>query len=359
MSRPLALLGAAAGLLLAGCSSTPDVRPVPEGVRPLAAAPEVVDDAVVDADSDAATDAVAATDGGPATDGGSATDGGPTAPTRAEDVQVRWPEEVEGVAEAVVATVAGRSIGVGELVSKWVMRDPDAVRGLLDDLILSRIVLLEAAALGLQPPAEDVERLVNQRLDALEAQARAAGAPDLATFIRARLGFEPDPFLRQLNEEAAIDALAPRCVRAWLLANDRREVRAITVEDRSAVDEVQARLARGEAFDAVARALSTDGSSEEGGRVPALVRGESVLARTAFAAEVGDVAGPVREGEAYLFVLVEAAPAPLDGPWTRVGAAVDTSLAARPVEDPEFWQWKEAMTRRYDVDTEPFLGLIR
>ena len=106
MSRPLALLAAAAGLLLAGCSSTPDVRPVPEGVRPLAAAPEVVDDAGGDVGSDAATDAVAAADGGSSADGGPASDGGPGTPTRAEDVQVRWPDEVEGVAEAVVATVA-------------------------------------------------------------------------------------------------------------------------------------------------------------------------------------------------------------------------------------------------------------
>ena len=348
MTRRPSLPGAAAALLLAACTSSPPAnRPVPSDSRPVAAAPEVV--ALEEPEAEAPGPAVAAP-------------GGADAEVSAEDargVEVRWPQDVEGSARAVVATVAGNPIGVGELMSKWVMRDPDAVRGLLDDLILSRIVLMEAGALGLEPPVDDVERIVNERLDGLESQARAAGAPDLATFIRARLGLEPDPFLRQLNEEAAVDALAPRCVRAWLLSSDRREVRAITVEEPAAVDEVQARLARGEAFEAVARNLSTDGSREDGGRVPALVRGESVLARTAFATEVGEVAGPVREGEAYLFVKVEAAPAPLEGSWDRVGPAVDRSLRARRVEDPEFWQWKEAMTRRYDVDTEPFLGLIR
>ena len=42
-----------------------------------------------------------------------------------------------------------------------------------------------------------------------------------------------------------------------------------------------------------------------------------------------------------------------------IGPEVEKSLADQKVEDPEFWQWKEAMTGRYDVDLRPFLDLVR
>lgn len=341
---PVTFLALAA---LVGCESTPN-RPVRSDSRPIAAAPK---------------EAVIASDEGAA--GGSARPGAADAVSpgagvlEPADLKVSWPQEVSGGSDAVVVVVGGREVGVGELLSRWMMRDPAGVRGLLDDLILARLVLLEAGALGLEPPAKEVERLVNEHLDSLESKAKAAGAPDLATFIEARQGLKPDPYLRQLNEEVAIDTLASRCVRAWLLSSDRREVRAITVEGRSGADEVQARLARGEAFDSIARDVSTDGTSEQGGRVTPVVRGDSVLARVAFATEVGSRAGPIQEGENLLFVQVEAAPAVLEGTWAEVGAAVEASLRAQPVEDPEFWQWKAAMVRRYDVDTGPFLELIQ
>ncbi len=60
-----------------------------------------------------------------------------------------------------------------------------------------------------------------------------------------------------------------------------------------------------------------------------------------------------------MFLKVEAKPAILQGTWAEVGSAVEASLAALPVQDPEFWLWKEAMARRHGVDTQPFLDLIR
>ncbi|MBL6755711.1 MAG: peptidylprolyl isomerase [Planctomycetes bacterium] len=342
---PAALAGAT---LLLGCSS-PEIREVLPGSRPMAQAPEVEEAPERD---EAAQEGAAPPSGEPAWDGS-------VAANLAAGVNVVWPDEVEGGADAAVASVAGRTISVSDLIMKLVMRDADLARGLLDDLLLSRIVLLEAGALGLEPPAEDVQARVNKALDAVEARARKAGAPDLASFVRAQMGLEPDSYLRELNADAAIDALAPRCIRSWLMSCDRREVRAMSVEGRPAADEAMARLARGEAFESVARDLSVDASRDKGGRIPALVRGESVLARAAFATEVGSWTGPVREGELMLFLEVEAIPDVVEGTWAEVGDAVEASLKAQPVEDAEFWQWKEAMTRRHDVDTGPFQELIR
>ena len=330
-----AVLGVTA---LVGCGSTPN-RAVRPDSRPMGAAPEVAE-----APRAAAAPAEAV-------------------PGLKEDaaagLRASLAQDPGGRADALVAVVEGREISVKELVSTWLLRDPSGLRGVLDDLVLSRLIVLEAGALGLEPPAADLERAVEARLDEVEAAARAAGAPDLATFVEARFGLEPDAYLRRINEKMAVEVLASRCIRSWLLRNDRREVRAISVDGRSAVDEVQARLARGEAFESVARDVSTDESSDRGGRLPALVRSDSVMARAAFATEVGARTGPVREGDRFLFLQVEAAPPLLDGRWAEVGPAVEASLEAQPVEDAEFWQWKQAMVRQYDVDTEPLLELIR
>ncbi len=291
--------------------------------------------------------------------GGPVAGAGEVAPRVAAGVSAGWPDEVDLDEGAILGSVGGRAIGVGALFFKLAMREPGLLRGLLDDVVLARILVLEAGALGLEPPAEAVQRRVNGRLKTAEEQARRAGAPNLDVFLRAGVGLEPETYLRVINEDAATDSLAPLCVRAWLLASDRREARAIVVEGQSAADVVMARLARGEAFDSVARELSIDASKEDGGRIPPLVRAESSMARMAFATEVGSWAGPVRERDTLMFLKVEAKPAILQGTWAEVGSAVEASLEERPVEDPEFWQWKEAMTRRYDVDIQPFLDLIR
>lgn len=358
----LLLLGAAA------CSS-PSVRPVAGGARPLDPAAPVEEATASAKPGPRASDTVppgaqpktvqaelpVVGSGAGSSRAGSA-GGSPSAGSGPVN-QVAWPRGVDGQAEVTVASVAGRPISLSDFVSKWILRDPDGVRAILDDLVLSRIVLLESASMGLEPPVDEVEASVRTQLASLERDALAAGAPDLESYVEARLGFDPAVFLRHLQEEAAVDRMAPRCVRAWLLSTDRRDVRAITVQDQAGIDQVRARLAAGEPFADVARSLSTDPSREDGGRIPALVRSDLSLAQTAFATTVGQVAGPVAEGDGFVFVYVEAAPERITGDWSKIGPLVEQSLKDRDVEDPEFWQWKDAMAQRYDVDTKPFLDL--
>lgn len=275
------------------------------------------------------------------------------------DASVAWPRTVDGSSDLAVARVGGQDVALTDLVSKWIMRDPNGVRAILDDLIISRIVVLESATLGVELPSGTVEKEVGSRLRALESSAQKAGAPSLEVYIQKRLGLNQQTFLRELEREAAVDLLAPRCIRAWLMASDRREIRAITVKDQAGCDQVQARLARGDAFADVAKDLSTDRSAEEGGRMPPVVRGDQALARTAFAAQVGSVSGPIQDEKGFVFLLVEAAPEGQSGTWDTTGKAVEASLAARSIEDPEFWQWKDAMFQRYDIDLTPFLELAR
>ncbi len=349
-------------LAVIGCASTTNRQVLPEA-RPMGPAPEKVEAQPAEESEPRKLGPEGAEPAGglarEAADRGERAAQPGASPDLSAGVNAGWPDEVDLGTGAILGSVGGRTIGVSELLFKLAMRDPALLRGLLDDVVLSRIVLLEAGALGLEPPALAIQRRVNRRLKAIEERARKAGAKNLDVFLRAQFGLEPETFLRVVNEDAVTDALAPLCVRAWLLASDRREVRAIVVEGQSDADEVMARLARGEAFEAVARELSVDASKEDGGRMSPLVRSESVMARMAFATEVGSWTGPAREGDLLMFLKVEAKPAILQGTWAEVGSAVEASLAALPVQDPEFWLWKEAMARRHGVDTQPFLDLIR
>ena len=283
---------------------------------------------------------------------------------RPDDQSVSWPRGVdatpEDIANYAIGSVANRKIPLSDLVAKWIWREPARVRAILDDIVLSRIIVFEAAAMQIELPDGAIKKSVEARLQRLEAESKAAGSPSLEAYIQEALGMDPAVFMKYAQEEAAIDLLAPRCVRSWLLSSDHREIRAITVETKEQVDQVQARLAQGEPFAEVAKDLSIDSSKEDGGRLPPVVRGSDlVLTRTAFAAEVGEVSGPIKDRDELLFVLVEAAPKPLEGMWADIGEEVEASLKIRDIEDPEFWQWKAQMLGRYDVNMEPFLDLVK
>ena len=274
-----------------------------------------------------------------------------------DDTTVAWPRTVDGSVQTMVASVGGQGIPLTDLVSKWVLRDPDGVRAILDDLLLSRIVTFEAAALDVRLPDGAIGDEVARRMAALETAAREVGAPDLEVYVKRRLGLEIATLRAELEREAAIDLLAPRCVRAWVLSSDRREIRALAVDDRATADQVQARLARGDDFEALAREYSKDPSADDGGRMPPVVRSDQPVARTAFATQVGSVSAPIQDSRGFVFLKVVGAPDPLEGDWAAIGARVEADLAEQSIEDPEFWQWKDAMYLRYDIDITPFLEL--
>lgn len=342
-------------VLALGACTSPANRPVDTDRRPLAPEPKPAVPAPAPAGPAAAGPEVASAE----TRTPEAAAAPETAPAKPEvdDRSVTWPRTVDGSAQTMIASVGGQGIPLTDLVSKWVLRDPDGVRAILDDLLLSRIVAFEAASLDVRLPDGAIADEVARRMAALERTAREVGAPDLEVYVKRRLGLEVSALRAELERESAIDLLAPRCVRAWVLATDRRDIRAIAVDDRAAADQVQARLAKGDDFEALAREFSKDPSAEDGGKMAPVVRADQPLSRTAFATQVGQVAGPIQDARGFVFIKVEGAPPLVEGAWSAVGAKVEADLVERPIEDPEFWQWKDAMYQRYDIDITPFLEL--
>lgn len=260
-----------------------------------------------------------------------------------------------------VAHIAGQPLTTAELLQSWLHRDSPGVRALLDELILERLIVLESIRLGVS--VDDTQRQAArlQALDRLDREVAASGAESLGSdeFLRQRLGLNPGPYKERIQRQAELDLLAERVVRAWLLCTPHAQVRVIVLETREQVSEVQALLAAGEPFDHLARTWSVDDSGAEGGRVPPVVRGRAPLALVAFETPVGEVGGPVREGDQWLLMQVDARPAPLSPERPgELSRAVEASLLRRPIEDPEYWQWKSAVVLEHEVDMTPFFRLM-
>ncbi len=258
-----------------------------------------------------------------------------------------------------VAHVAGTTITTGDLLQAWMYRDSGAVKSVLDELVLEGLVVAEARRLGVVlDPALVLERTSQARAN-LEAGLQESGSQDsLEIFIEARLGLSAERYLAAIGEQVTVELLAEQCVRAWALENERARLRVIVVADREGIDLVEAGLAAGRPFEELARKLSVDPSSKDGGRIPDVVRSQSTMSRIAFLTRVGEVGGPIEEGGAHMFVLVEERLAAEGGPWSTFGPRVRATIQSQPIEDPEYWQWKAAMLERYEVTTDPLLRLV-
>jgi hypothetical protein len=279
----------------------------------------------------------------------------PAKPAAADAQPAEAASEKSDAAQGIVATVAGRPVGVRDLLARLWLRDGDRARELLDHLVIERLCELEAERLGLAIRAATVDERVARAEETLARRLREAGSPlGVDEHVRKVLGLEPDFYRRQLRHEAISQVLAERCVRVWAMDEARRSVRVFEAEGQAVAQELEAQLAAGADF----AALAAHAKVEKPASLVLARAEESPLARLAFATEVGRCAGPLTEGGRFLFLSVDAELPALRGPWTAIGPAVEASLAENPVDEVEFMQWRAAMARHYAVDLTPFCTAI-
>lgn len=353
MSYPLVSAGIAGLLLLAGCASTSN-RPV----YPLPAEPVgyVTEETAADGDDGATAEPR------PSVSGTALLSEEKTEEVTASPSVESAPGgvvEVRDDPHDVVVIVGGEPIYASELIGAWMMVNAPDVRSFLEGLIMDRILLLEAARLGVSLSDDEIESARNELYMRFEEGVRLSGT-GLTTkeFIRTRLGLDPDHYYAFMARKSMIELLGNRVIRAWLLASDRAEIQVIRVDTRSSKKEVEARLAKGLDFADVARDLSIDESGKSGGEAAPVVRGESMISRLAFSTREGEVGGPVFTDDMWLFLRVVTRPESITGSWEDVASIVEASLRDRPIEDPEYWQWKAAMLEVHEVDMTPFLDLV-
>lgn len=257
-----------------------------------------------------------------------------------------------------VAVVAGKPVDVRDLMAQWVHHKSAEALDELDHLVLTRLVSAEAARLGVEI-APELQKSTYEAAVAeteKEIQKRRPGVT-LDAWVDQVLGLDPLSYREQMRADALNQLLAERVTRAFLLQSEHAVVRVIVVKSEGDVRAVQDALAKGEAFEDVAKRLSVDGSAKEGGRVPPVVRSDTAMSKLAFETPVGQVSEPRYNQGAWLLAKVEARPEPIQGTWRELAPRVEADLKARGIEELEFSQWRSAMLRRYQVDITPFLKL--
>lgn len=256
--------------------------------------------------------------------------------------------------------IAGQPLEAEELLLEWGDVASREMYLVVDKLVAARLALAEAARLGIKLEPEAVEQRYQEERTKLEAEVEKSGKTrTLEEFIEKELGFDPKRYLERVRRATIRQMLAERSVRAASLANESIGLRLIVVANAEQQEKVRAALAEGRVFADVARELSVDDSSKDGGLVPFVVQQErSPLARLAFQTPVGEVAGPLPISDHFFWIKIEERRAPLEGDWRTIEAPVEASLARYPVGDAEFVHWKLSMESRYPIDLGPLWSLI-
>ena len=224
---------------------------------------------------------------------------------------------------------------------------------LLEALAREKALLQRARKEGLYPDPAAVEARVHAlkeafpEEEALEEALRQAGVPGLEAYRR--LVAEARYRSRLAVSRAALKAL-------WLLSPEYRHptlycARHLLVPTREEAEEARLRLARGEAFAEVARAVSQDpGSKEEGGDLGCAPEGTYVPAfeEALVRLRPGEVSGPVRTEFGYHLILLERVVPPGRYPLEEAAPLLEKEVADRAWERLE-----EALVRAVPVRLYP------
>jgi peptidyl-prolyl cis-trans isomerase C len=226
--------------------------------------------------------------------------------------------------------------------------------------VAARLAFAEADRLGIRLRPEVVEAETVAQIARFKADV-AAEAPGVAVddYLRGALGVEPETQWQSLREGVVRQMIAERAVRAFALERENASVRLIVVQTEEQAKALADRLTAGEEFGALARAESVDESAEQEGLVPFLVRqASSPLARVVFAAQPGEVVGPLPAAGHQFLVRVEELRPAIEGGWPALERPVEDSLRRFPVQESEFLHWKLELERSHPVDLAPLLERI-
>ncbi|MEM7518351.1 MAG: peptidylprolyl isomerase, partial [Planctomycetota bacterium] len=274
-------------------------------------------------------------------------------PERAPELDPpRRREPVELADAGYVGTIAGEEVRAGELLSMWMLREPDRIRGLIEQLVVRRLAEREGNRLGIRVTEPQAEAAFQSALALREQDVReGSNFQSLAEYVTS-LGIDPESYTKLMREEVESSFLVQRVVRSWTLTQERSVVRAILARDEAGIEEAMTALDQGEDFAAVAKRLSLERSAEDGGLLPPILDSELPLARLAFATEVGEVGGPMKALGGQLLLQVEERIEPIEGElWSTIAPDVEASLAEEPIDQFfEFEQWIGAMQGRYEID---------
>lgn len=263
-------------------------------------------------------------------------------------------------ADFELGRVGDEPLGARDFLRKMWIADNRLARRVVEQLVFSRLTQLESSRLGIRMIELAVDAEVLRAMGELERKlVDRQSKLTLREHIDQVLGIEPELYLADLRDEAIIQMLAERCVRAWMVENDRCDVRLTELRSPEALAAAQADLNAGKSFAEVAKAHGHGDDEVTRTTRLRIARSESQeLSRAVFALPVGTVGGPLEQAGRWLLFVPEARIEGRTGTWVELRDEVEQSLAAEPVGEMEFVQWRAAMVRRYRVDLAPFFAEV-
>lgn len=281
----------------------------------------------------------------------STTTGGPgTAPPRD-------PQDPAGGVARLLGSVGGKPISTDQFMRRAWWRNQPEMKAILDQLVVERLVILEAERLGLGVDPGQVEAQLTPALQALRDRAAELGV-EVEEMIRSR-DYDPEIYRLQMRNDAIVELLLHRAVRAFVLEREHCVVRMLEVPDRAAVAEVEKGIAEGRGYADLLEAHGIPEVRAEGEREMVLVQDErSPLVRLAFRSPVGEVAGPLSMDGVFVFLWVDEKIAPVDPETVSLRTLVEGSLANRGPDEFEYLQWRAAMSQRYSIDLSSFTEFV-
>ena len=271
-----------------------------------------------------------------------------------------WPTE-SGSRESAIGWIGGEAVTYGDLARFLRTRDALTFSRTLDSLLVERITRMEADRGLVTVPVAQVERRTRNRYAAFtqrlrESTAEQTGKPvEPRVWLERTIGLTPERFQLFLRSQIEVELLQDRLIRYAEFRGGSAEVSLIVVEDGELAQSMRARLARGELFADLARALSLHATAKGGGlvdhRMIAADFDDEEDARQVFAAKPGAVIGPLArtaDGRRfYRLYLVDALHAPQDEPFAELSSAIEADLEKRPVSVGEYVHWRRRMQERH------------
>lgn len=262
--------------------------------------------------------------------------------------------------DLAIATVDGVPVLASELLALWHNQETRRVYEYVSTIVDAHIARADARRIGLTlDPALVEQRVTDIVMQIEEKLEEQAPGMTIREYASQRLGLDPDNYIAGLRASQSRALLVERVVRAWVLTQEHARIRVVIVTNEELAAEVTAALEAGRPFTEVASELSEDESASRGGLLPPVIRTEQLLlSRLAFATREGGVTGPVEDGGRILWVHVERFVPALEADWSQIRGTVEADLAARPLDEYEFLQWKSFVDTRHEVDMRPFLRLV-
>jgi parvulin-like peptidyl-prolyl isomerase len=253
-----------------------------------------------------------------------------------------------------VAEVDGVPVRASEVARALFRFDTGRAHDVLNQVLESRIIEADAAALGVAVPREEIAVRVEEEFRARQTEIRVQYGPEvtLEGFLRERYGATPASFRRDLEDLVRLASLRDRLVRFEATREDRIRIRVMVLPDEASARDAARRLREGADFTALARQVSLAPPQD----LPSFRREEirpPELAEELFAMAAGEISRPVRvarDGKQVfeVFKVVERSPA-RDLPWADLAKEVEKGIRERPVGIPEYLLWAGRARERHGV----------